>query len=92
MVATIIQTVAAFVFLVSVLYDAYRRIQLSEQERRDNIIKALHDEWVKTSSIEQKTPAEYAGVFSQRQIDFFNKRLAEMGEPWTYPFQRFRWW
>jgi hypothetical protein len=91
MAATIIQTVAASVFLFSVLYDGYRRIRLSEEERRDNIIKALHQEWVATNPIAAKTAAEYAGIFSERQIEFFNQRLQEIGEPWRYPFQRFRW-
>ena len=91
-VAAVIQATAAFVFLFSVVYDARRRRGLSEQERRDAIIGALHYEWTQTAlpdaADHPKTPAEIGGLFSPRQMEFFNTRLKEIGEPWTYPFRR----
>lgn len=96
-VAAVVQAVAAAVFLGSVVWDAKRRARLSEQERRERIIKGLLHEWSQTAlppteSDRPKTPAEIGGIFSQRQIDFFNTRLTEMGENWTYPYKRVRWW
>jgi hypothetical protein len=32
------------------------------------------------------------GVCSPQQTDFFNTRLKEMGETWTYPYPRVGWW
>jgi hypothetical protein len=90
-IAAVIQAAAAAVFLVSVVWDAKRRARLSEQQRRDAIISALLHEWSNVAIPGgPKTPAEIGGLFSQRQIDFFNARLKEMGEPWSYnyPFPR----
>jgi hypothetical protein len=89
LVASVIQAAGAGVFLISVVWDAKRRARLSEQGRRDAIIKALHYEWNNIALPgPPKTPAEIGGIFSQRQIDFFNTRLEEMGELWSYPFPR----
>jgi hypothetical protein len=88
-VAAVVQAVAALVFLGSVVWDAKRRARLSEQERRDAIIQSLFELWVLTP-FEARTAEETHRIFSQRQIDFFNSRLKEMGENWTYPFKRTR--
>ena len=89
LIAAGIQTLAAGVFLISIVWDARRRAREREQRRRDDLIKALHHEWSNISNIpppeSPKTPAEIGGIFSQRQIEFFNKRLKEMGERWTCP-------
>jgi len=45
LVASVIQAAKAGVFLISVVWDAKRRARLSEQGRREAIIKALHYEW-----------------------------------------------
>jgi len=45
LVASVIQAAGAGVFLISVVWDAKRRARLSEQGRREAIIKALHYEW-----------------------------------------------
>jgi len=93
MTATEIQTAAAIiqaaalVFFFSVVCDARRRRQLAEQERRDAIIKALFVEW-SVSPPQARTPMEAQGVYSPRQIDFFNTRVKKIGERWTYPFRR----
>ena len=42
---------------------------------------------------EGRTPEEVQGLpFSPRQIAHFNTRLKAMGETWTFPFRRVRWW
>jgi hypothetical protein len=81
-IAAVIQAAAAFVFLLSVVYDARRRRRTGEQEQRDAIIKALHFEF--TFQPGGQTSSEAAGLFSSRQIEFFNTRLKELGESWTY--------
>jgi hypothetical protein len=88
-IAAVIQAIAAAVFLGSVVWESKRRARLAEQQRRDRIIAALHFEWSQVATPgPPKTPAEIGGLFSERQIDFFNARLHEMGEPWSYPFPR----
>jgi hypothetical protein len=88
--AITIQTLAALVFLGSVVFDAIRRGQAREQERRDNILRALLYEWSQISlpppeNAVPKSPAEIGGLISERQVKFFNRRLAEIGERWTVP-------
>jgi len=91
--AALIQALAALVFLGSVVWDERarkiernRRAKLNEQERRDRIINALFSSWQLSGS--NMTPDELSGIFSQRQIEFFNTKLKELGENWTYPFDR----
>ncbi len=88
--AAIIQTVAAVVFLGSVGFDAYRRYRLSEQERRDHLIRHLSLIWSKDPTLSAgRTEEEAHGFYSQRQIDFFNAQLKARGERWTYdPLRR----
>ena len=58
-IAAVIQAAAAAVFLASVVWDAKRRARLSEQQRRDAIIRALHYEWSQLAIPgPPKTPAE----------------------------------
>jgi hypothetical protein len=55
--------------------------------------KGLLFEWSQTalpSTDPPKTPAEIGGLFSPRQIEFFNTRLKAMGENFTYPYKRVR--
>jgi hypothetical protein len=87
-VAAVIQGLAATVFLISVVWDAKRRARLSEQERRDSIIRSLFSLWVSSAPSGGMTPEEISGFFSQRQTDFINTRLKAMGENWTYPFRK----
>jgi Na+(H+)/acetate symporter ActP len=84
-VAAIIQAVAAAVFLGTVLFNVIWQRYTREQERRYNILRVLLYEWTQSHLIEAKSPAERAGFISFRQIDFFNKRLKEIGERWTVP-------
>jgi hypothetical protein len=94
-VAAVIQALAAVVFLGSVVWDARdrrrereRRAKLNEQERRDGIINVLFSAWMHSSPQGGMMPDEVSGIFSQRQIEYFNTRLKAMGENWTYPFER----
>ena len=89
-IAAVVQALAAAVFLGSVVYDAYRRKKLREQERRDSITKALcydfdaaHGVPTKVVYSREMTEAEEEDLCKQR-IDFVNTRLKEMGETWTY--------
>jgi hypothetical protein len=88
-IAAVIQAAAAIVFLLSVLYDAYRRNRLGEQERRDALIRGFQIEFL---SAHGNTPSEAGDLLAPRQTEFFNTRLKEMGEQWTYPFRRVGWW
>jgi hypothetical protein len=88
-VAAVIQAGAALIFLLTTVYNIYWHIRSREQERRDAIIKQLRTEFIAKSG---GRPDEVAGFDTQRLIDFFNNRLKEMGELWTYPFPRLRWW
>jgi aminoglycoside phosphotransferase family enzyme len=88
-ITAIIQTVAAAVFLGSVVYDAHRRAKLREQERRDGLINAFHHLWRQSNFPNVSlTNEELSNIYSQRQIDFFNSKLRETGEKWTFPFKR----
>jgi hypothetical protein len=84
-VAAVIQGAAAIVFLLTVVYDAYRRSRLREQERRDALIRGFQIEFFAAHG---NTPSEAGGFFSQRQIEYFNTRLKDMGEKWTYPMPK----
>ena len=97
-IAAVIQAGAAVVFLFSVAYDARERknqrrylAALKEQERRDHIIAALHQLWVQSCvrpGNTAMTDEELSGFHSARQIEFFNSKLRERGENWSYPFER----
>jgi hypothetical protein len=83
MIATTIQTVAAVVQAAA----AILFFKTVRETRRDKIIDRLHDVWCQTP--DRPTPEELSGCpFSQRQIDFFNSKLREMGETWSFPFKR----
>ena len=94
--ATIIQTVAAIVFLCSVVWDArarrherQRRARLAEQEHRDRLVGALRHLWVQSTLMAvSKTDEELSGFDSPRIIDFINQQLEARGETWRYPFKR----
>jgi hypothetical protein len=87
--AAVVQALAAVGFLLTTVYNIYWHIRSREQERRDVIIQRLRTEFIATSG---GHPTEVAGWDTPRLIEFFNKRLKELGEPWTYPFPRLRWW
>ena len=63
-------------------------IWVRERERRYNLLRVLLYEWTQSHLIEAKEPAERAGLISERQIDFFNKRLKEERERWTVPVSK----
>jgi hypothetical protein len=90
MIATVIQTVAAVIqAAAAILFFKTVRdaAKLKEQTRRDNIVHSLHDVWCRTG--DNITPEEQSGCpFSQRQIGFFNSRIREMGETWSFLFER----
>jgi hypothetical protein len=54
--AAVVQALAAGAFLWGVRLDAKRRAQLAEQERRDQIIHALHFEWTQTALPDTEPP------------------------------------
>ena len=78
-IAAIIQAVAALVFLVGVVFDIRRR----SQERRDALIEKLFNRWSR-SPPSGRTEDEAHGIYSARQIAFFNACLKRMGQRWTY--------
>jgi hypothetical protein len=82
-VAALIQAAAAIIFLATVVCDARRRNRQADEERRKTIIRALQFEF--SVGPGGQTVSEAAGILSTRQIEFFNKRLKELGETWTYP-------
>jgi len=91
--ASIIQTSGALGFLLSVVYDHRQRFRLNEQERKDAIMRALQALWTwSPKEPSGMTAEEAAGLPSPRQIEFFNTRLRDMGELWTYPYPRVGWW
>jgi hypothetical protein len=78
-VAAIVQAVAAVVFLIGLVFDFRRR----RQERRDALIEKLFNGWNR-STPSGRTEYEASGIYSTRQIDFFNACLRQMGQRWTY--------
>jgi hypothetical protein len=85
--AAVIQAGAALLFFWSVR----RERRLREQDRRDRVIAGLRGMWVQiyvNSGPAEMTHEELAGFYTPRQIEFFNKKLEELGEPWRYPFKR----
>jgi hypothetical protein len=76
--AAIVQALASAAFLWGVLRDRKAR----EQYRRAQIIERLLFVWTQTA--DQPRAEELAGIFSQRQITFFNERLNKLGEKWRY--------
>jgi hypothetical protein len=82
-VQTIIQTTAA-VIQASAAILFFKTVRDS---RRDEIIARLHRVWRRTANA--PTPEELEGFpYSKHQIDFFNSKLRESGENWSYPFKR----
>ena len=88
-----IQAGAALVFLGTVISnfiltrrERKRRAALDEQEQRDKLINSLLYVWIETT--DDKTQEERAGIYSPRQIEYFNKRLKAMGHNWAFPFRR----
>jgi hypothetical protein len=77
-VAAVIQAGAAAVFLIGVRYDYMRR----RDERLESIIRKLHQQW-RNEIHDTVTVQERDGIYSPRQIDYFNKRLQELGQPWV---------
>jgi hypothetical protein len=78
-VATIIQAMAATVFVIGVWYNYKRR----RDERLENIVEKLDRQWELENERTGITREEGHRIYSPRQIDFFNKRLRELGEPWV---------
>jgi hypothetical protein len=92
LIASLIQAAAAIVFMLTVVYNAWRSYRVTEQARRDDIIRMLLAAW-NMYPPEGRTPEEAQGIpFSPRQITHFNTRLKAMGETWTFPFRRVSWW
>jgi hypothetical protein len=86
-IAAVIQASAAILFFWSV----NRERRLKEQDRRDRVIAGLRGMWVQiyvNPAHAAMTHEELAGFYSPRQIEFFNKKLEELGETWRYPFKR----
>jgi hypothetical protein len=85
----VIQAFASIVFCGTVLYDARQRKNRRERERRDNLIGALRRLYGQSQAVKVgMTDEELSGFYSARQIEFFNSKLREMGEKWTFPFER----
>jgi hypothetical protein len=83
MFTAVIQTIAAVVQAAAAIL-FFKTVQ---QKRRDDIIRSLHGLWGHTAN--GPTPEELSGCpFSQRQVDFFNSKLRERGERWSFPFKR----
>jgi hypothetical protein len=83
--AAVIQAFGSIVFLGTVLYGAKVSKDHREQERRDNLICALHKLYVQTKVMQiGMTPEEQSGFYSERMIEFFNSKLLERGEKWTF--------
>jgi hypothetical protein len=84
-VSSIIQAFGAVVFCGTVIFDVVMHRRNREAERRSNVINALDRLWVNTMVIHVgSTPEERSGFHSQRKVDFFNGKLAEMGEKWIF--------
>jgi hypothetical protein len=83
--AALIQAFGSIVFLGTVLYGAKTSRDHREQERRDNLIGALHKLYIQTQVRKTgMTPEEQSGFYSGRMIEFFNSQLRERGEKWTF--------
>jgi hypothetical protein len=84
-VAAVIQAAGAVLFFGTVFWDARNRWWDREQERRKNLIRRLHGLWRQSVGINvSMTDEELAGFYTPRQIEFFNAKLREQGETWTY--------
>jgi hypothetical protein len=77
-IAAVIQAAAAVVFLIGVVFDAHRR----RQERRDELIRKLFIKW-NLLAPPVRTEEKASGIYSPRQIAFFNACLKKMGQRWT---------
>jgi hypothetical protein len=87
-IAAIIQAFASVVFCGTVIYDAHERKTRRERDRRNNLIAALHRLYGQTHALKVGlTDEEISGFYSGRQIEFFNSKLSEQGEKWTFPFE-----
>jgi hypothetical protein len=80
-----IQAFASIVFCGSVIFEACMRKRLRERQRRDQLLNFITNLWTPDGG---RTIEEQFGIPSQRQIDFFNAKLREGGETWTYPLKR----
>jgi hypothetical protein len=95
-IAAVVQALAAAVFLGGVVYDVHQRKKLREQERRDNVIKALCYQFDTAHGFPTQVnygravTAEEGEDLHKQRIDFVNTRLKEMGETWTYPDRKQR--
>jgi hypothetical protein len=78
-IAAVIQAAAAFFFLIGVVFDYRRR----RPARRDELIRKLFIKW-NLSAPPRRTEEEASGIYSPRQIAFFNACLKKMGRRWTY--------
>jgi hypothetical protein len=84
-VAAVIQAAGAVLFFGTVFFDARNRRRDRERERRERFIRGLHGLWRQSVGINVgMTDEELAGFYSPRQIEFFNAKLRERGETWTY--------
>jgi len=87
-IAAVIQAIGAVVFCGTVFYDARERKKRRERERRYNLIGALDRLYRQTQGFTVGlTDEELSGFYSDRQIAFFNSKLREQGEKWTFPFE-----
>jgi hypothetical protein len=95
-IAAVIQAAASILFFFSVRWEVRERKsqrlyseKLREQERRDQLVHGLSRLWTQTiSPTVSITHEELSGFHSARKIEFYNIKLNEFGESWTFPFER----